>query len=182
MMCIDCLDSTVQFKPIGAFPSFSVHPNAFPYGLWSNGLYNGEVFAYMEREVEWAIWERYSPQGEVVHAAVNGMPADNSSDYQPGKQGVIEAKRIGTTIARKAIELFFSLDGKLTNDAAVQSIVREINVMKTHASVAYVSANDQWQGINSRQGRGLPVAAPALSPHLQRRFTAVDLHPLLPGA
>jgi neutral ceramidase len=144
MTRIDCLDSTGQFKPIGAFSSFSVHPNAVPYALCSNDLYNGEIFAYMEREVEWAIRERYRPQGEAVHAAVNGTPADNSSDYQPGKQGFIEAKRIGTTIERKAIELFFSLGGKLTDDAAVQSIVREINVMKTHASMAYVSVKDQW--------------------------------------
>lgn len=128
MTRIDCLDSTGQFKPIGAFSSFSVHPNAVPYGLFSNGLYNGEVFAYMEREVEWAIRERYKPQGEAVHSAVNGTQADNSSDYQPGKQWFIEAKRIGTAIERKAVELFISLDGKLTDDAAVQSIVRERDV------------------------------------------------------
>jgi neutral ceramidase len=127
MTRIDCLDSTGQFKPIGAFSSFSVHPNAVPYGLCSNGLYNGEVFAYMEREVEWAIWERYRPQGEAVHVAVNGTQADNSSDSQLGKQEFIEAKRIGTAIERKAFELFFSLDGTLTDDAAVQSIVREID-------------------------------------------------------
>lgn len=128
MLRIDVRDDDGQYRPLAAFSSFSLHPNALPCGLHGNDVYQAEAFAFIEREVEWGVQERYQLKRSMVHAAVNGTHADNSAAYAPGRQSPAEAKRIGTAIGHKALALFVSLDDRLRDDIAVVSTAREVDV------------------------------------------------------
>lgn len=125
MIRIDCMEDNGTYKPVGAFSSFSIHGTAVPI---KNHLYSGDVFAYIEREVEWAVKDRYKTSWEPVHAAANCTHGDHSPDYRSGMQGFIEARRIGQAIGKKAFELFVSLDDRLTNDVTIRFISKEIDV------------------------------------------------------
>lgn len=123
MIRVDVLDDKGQYIPLTAFSSFSIHGTAVPP---QNNLYNGDVFAFIEREVEYGIKDHYQTSWEPVHAAFNGTHADSSPNYK--KQGFIEARRLGTLIGQKALELFRSLDGKLKDDIAINFAAAEIDV------------------------------------------------------
>jgi len=120
---IDAMDDDGQYRPLAAVSSFSIHGTAVPM---ENNLYNGDVFAYIEREVERGIKKHYPSSRQPIHAAFNGTHADNSPNYQ--KQGYPEARRIGTAVGRRAFELFCSLDGALKNDAVIRHAAREIDL------------------------------------------------------
>ena len=81
-----------------AFSSFSIHPTAVPH--W-NSLYTADVFGYIARELEFELEQGQDTPWQKVHAAVNGAHGDNSPGYTPGKQGFIEAKRVGLEIGRQ---------------------------------------------------------------------------------
>ena len=123
MIRVDVKDNDKKYRPLAAVSSFSIHGTAVPSG---NNLYNGDVFAYIEREVEQGIKNVYKTSWDPIHAAFNGTHADSSPNYQ--KQGFTEARRIGTSVGQKALKLFHSLDGKLKDDVAVNFAAREIDV------------------------------------------------------
>lgn len=120
---VDVLDQDDQYRPLAALSSFSIHGTAVPA---KNNLYNGDVFAYIERDVEHGIKNYYKISWEPVHAAFNGTHADNSPNYET--QGFLEARRLGTSIGRRALELFRALDGKLKNDATIRFAARETDL------------------------------------------------------
>ena len=120
---VDALDNDGEYRPLAAVSSFSIHGTAVPA---KNNLYNGDVFAYIEREVEYGMKGHYKTSWEPIHAAFNGTHADNSPNYQT--QDFIEARRIGTSIGQKAFDLFRSLDGELKNDVTIRFAAREIDV------------------------------------------------------
>ncbi|MFA5322113.1 MAG: neutral/alkaline non-lysosomal ceramidase N-terminal domain-containing protein [Smithella sp.] len=120
---VEALDHDGQYRPLAAFSSFSIHGTAVPP---KNNLYNGDVFAYIEREVEHGIKNDYKTSWEPIHAAFNGTHADSSPNYQT--QGFIEARRIGTSVGQKALELFRSLDRKLKDDVTINFAAAEIDV------------------------------------------------------
>lgn len=130
MVRIDCADINGRYRPAGAFSSFSIHGTVVPS---SNDFYNGDVFAYIEREFEWSVKKRYNADWDIVYAIANGTHADNSPNYSPGMQGFSEAGRIGREIGRKAFELFVSLENKLAADNIIRSAAREIDVYKDRA-------------------------------------------------
>ena len=120
---VDGQDNDGQYRPLAALSSFSIHATAVPP---KNNLYNGDVFAYIEREVEFGIKNKYKTSWEPIHAAFNGTHADCSPNYST--QGFIEARRIGTSIGQQAMELFRSLDGKLKDNVTINFAAREIDV------------------------------------------------------
>lgn len=123
MIRVDGLDKNGKYRPLGALSTFSIHSTAVPS---KNDFYNGDVFAYIEREVEYGIKDKYKPQWEPIHAAFNSTHADTSPNYS--KQGFPEARRIGSFIGKKAWELFRSLDGKLKNDVTINFAAKEIDL------------------------------------------------------
>jgi neutral ceramidase len=123
MIRVDALDDDGQYLPLAAVSSFSIHPTAVPA---QNNLYNGDVFAYIEREVEFGIKNSYNTSWEPIHAAFNGTHADNSPDYKT--QGFMEARRLGIFIGRKAFDLFHALDGQLKDDVLINVAATEIDV------------------------------------------------------
>lgn len=120
---VDGLDSDGQYRPLAALSSFSIHGTAVPA---ENELYNGDIFAYIEREVESGIKTKYQTSWEPIHAAFNNTHADNSPNYST--QGFIEARRIGTSIGQQTMELFRSLDGNLKDKVTINFAAREIDV------------------------------------------------------
>ncbi|MGP8153101.1 MAG: neutral/alkaline non-lysosomal ceramidase N-terminal domain-containing protein [Smithella sp.] len=125
MIRVDGQDFDGQYYPLAALSSFSIHGTTVPA---KNDLNNGDVFAYMEREVEYGIKNNYKTSWEPIHAAFNGTHGDNSPNYHKGAQGFIEARRIGTSIGQKAFELFRSLDGKLKDEATIRFSAKEIDL------------------------------------------------------
>jgi len=125
MIRIDLQDDDGQYRPAGAFSSFSIHPTAVPY--W-NTFYNADVFGYIARELEFELEQGEDTSWQKVHAAVNGTHGDNSPGYEPGKQGFIEAKRVGLAIGRQAVSLFDDLGSELCSDVKVASACREVNL------------------------------------------------------
>ena len=131
MVRVDCLDGkSGAYKPAGALTSFSIHGTSVPS---KNTLYNADVFAYMERELEWEMARKHGAT-KFVHAVVNGTHADNAPDCS-GKEclGYKDSRRLGLGLGRKAIELFDSLGGDLSAEAEVRSAIREIDYYRTNA-------------------------------------------------
>ncbi len=120
---VDVQNKDGQYYPLAAFTSFSIHPTTLPA---KNNLYNGDVFAFIEREVEYGIKDNYKTSWEPVHVAFNGTHGDNSPNYNA--QNFSESRRIGTSIGQKALELFRSLDGKLKDQATIKFAAREIDL------------------------------------------------------
>lgn len=128
MVRIDCLDADGRYQPVGALSSFSLHGTVIPP---ENQLYNGDVFAYTERQVEWSITGTYGTK-EPVCALMNGTHADNSPAYNRDKRGFAEAKRLGKNIGNRAFSLFKALGNQLSSDAAIGAWAKEVDVYKQH--------------------------------------------------
>jgi len=124
MVRVDCLDANSgAYLPAGALTSFSIHGTTVPS---ENTLYNADVFAYMERELEWEIARKYKTAG-FVHAVVNGTHADNAPDIICGEEGYRESRRIGVGLGGKAIGLFNSLEKQLSDRVKIGAALREID-------------------------------------------------------
>ncbi len=129
MVRVDCLDKkSGAYTPAGALTSFSIHGTTIPS---QNTLYNADVFAYMERELEWEMARKHGAT-RFIHAVVNGTHADNSPDNAPGHQGYKESRRLGVGLGRKAVELFNSLDGDLSAEVEVRAALREIDYYRNN--------------------------------------------------
>ena len=130
MARVDCLDEkTGAYAPAAALTSFSIHGTAVPS---QNTLYNADVFAYMERELEWEMARKHGAT-RFVHAVVNGTHADNSPDCAPRCQEYKDSRRLGVGLGRKAIELFDSLAGNLGAEVEVRAAFREIDYYRTNS-------------------------------------------------
>ncbi len=126
MVRIDCLDPDGKYRPVGALTSFSLHGTVISS---KNELYNGDVFAYTERQVEWSITRTYGTE-EPVCALMNGTHADNSPAYNRDARGFAEAKRLGKSIGQKAFTLFQQLGKKLSADVSVRAWAKEVDVYR----------------------------------------------------
>ncbi len=135
MVRVDCLDeSSGAYKPAGALTSFSIHGTSVPSWntLYTNTLFNADVFAYMERELEWEV-ARMHGATRFVHAVVNGTHGDNAPDCSGTCQGYRDSRLLGVGLGRRAIELFNSLGGALRPVAKVRAAFREIDYYQTRA-------------------------------------------------
>ncbi len=127
MIRVDCLSKSGTYLPIGAFSNFSMHPNL------TNGdtgmLYNGDVTAYAERELERNIRRRYPEARDSLHAIANYTNGDITFDYHAKeKLGYPAMRRIGIMIAEKAEKLFVSLGEKMTEETVVRYRAMEVDV------------------------------------------------------
>jgi len=130
MVRVDCLDEkSGAYKPAGALTSFSIHGTSVPS---RNTLYNADVFAYMERELEREMARKHGAT-RFVHAVVNGTHGDNAPDCSGDCQGYKDSRRLGLGLGRKTIELFDSLAGDLSAEAVVRTALREIDHYRTNA-------------------------------------------------
>jgi len=143
MVRIDVQDNGGRYRPLAAFSSFSVHSTALTPPV---EVYNADLFAYAQKDLEWTIRRRYDTPWAVVHALTNGTQGDmapalpklgnNIFSFSPVNWK--EARKLGEGIGREAINLFEALGDELTADMSLSSSVRELNI-REHNRVENIS-------------------------------------------
>jgi len=129
MIRVDCRTDKGDYVPVGAFSFFSLHPNLD--NRECDELYNGDVTAYAEREVEWGIKSRYPAAVDPIHAIANFTHGDMTPNYNKDeKLGYPSMKRIGVIVGQKSLELFDSLKNSLSGDAVIRYRYSEVDVYK----------------------------------------------------
>ena len=73
MIRIDVQDDQGRYKPLAAFSSFSIHATALSVPV---DVYNADLFAYAQKDLEWAIQRKYDTPWPVVHGLTNGTQGD----------------------------------------------------------------------------------------------------------
>jgi len=73
MVRVDVRDDRGRYQPLAAFSSFSVHATALTPPVQ---VYNADLFAYAQKDLEWAIQRKYDTPWAVVHALTAGTQGD----------------------------------------------------------------------------------------------------------
>ena len=114
------------YLPLGVFSSFAVHGTGIPA---FTRPYHGDVWAFFERDLEWAIKKHYRTPWQPVHGPFESTHGDNNPNWEPGLRGDLESRRIGKMMAQAGWELFRQLDTELKADVAVKVAMRELDVL-----------------------------------------------------
>jgi neutral ceramidase len=125
MVRIDSQKANGRFQPLGAFASFSIHGTALPE---RERLFNADVWAYIHKDWQHDIERTYQPDQPVHVSGFEGTHGDVSPASRFGMLGYIEARRVGESIAKRAISLYHSLDDQLTDQVKLRSAIRYINI------------------------------------------------------
>jgi len=171
---VDVRDDRGRYKPLAAFSGFSVHATALTPPVT---VYNADLFAYAQKDLEWAIQRKYDTPWAVVHALTAGTQGDmapalpDRGDNTFGNFPVNwrEARELGQGIGREAVSLFEALGDTLTADITVTSAVREINIREHNVAEGVTLCRDA--------AVGNPVAAGAY----ERRAPWLAAVPFLKG-
>jgi neutral ceramidase len=174
MIRVDVQDDKGQYKPLAAFSSFSVHATAITVPV---EVYNSDLFAYAQKDLEWAIKAKYNTQWDVVHGLTTGtqgdmapaLPHDGDNMFGHFDLNWKEAKKLGQGIGREAIALFESLGSELTADVSIQTAGRELNIRE----------NNKVEGIELCEDPA--VGAPTAAGAYERRTPFLAAVPLLKG-
>jgi len=137
MVRIDVQDDGGHYKPLAAFSSFSVHATTLTPPV---EVYNADLFAYAQKDLEWTIRRRYNTPWAVVHAMTAGTQGDMAPALTDRGNNIFgffpvnwkEARKLGQGIGREAINLFEALGDKLTADISLGSAVRELNIRENN--------------------------------------------------
>ncbi len=174
MIRVDVQDSQGDYKPLAAFSSFSVHATALSVPV---EVYNADLFAYAQKDLEWAIASKYQTSWKVVHGLTTGTQGDmapalpDHGDNTFGHHDVNwkEAKKLGQGIGQEAIALFEELGSRLTANVEIKTAARELNIRQ----------NNRVEGIELCEDPaiGAPVAAGAY----ERRTPFLAAIPFLKG-
>ena len=167
MVRIDVQDNSGHYKPLAAFSSFSVHATALTPPV---EVYNADLFAYAQKDLEWTIKRKYNTPWAVVHAMTAGTQGDmaaavpNFGKYIFGYLPVNwrEARKLGQGIGLEAINLFETLGYKLTADISLGSAVRELNIREHNIAENIELCKDAVVGIplvGGANDRGMPWIA-----------------------
>ncbi len=143
MVRVDVRDDQGHYKPLAAFSSFSVHATAITPPVQ---VYNADLFAYAQKDLEWAIQRKYDTPWPVVHALTNGTQGDMAPALPDRGDNLFgnfpvnwkEARALGQAIGGEAITLFEALGETLTDEVTVSSAVRELNI-REHNTVEDVT-------------------------------------------
>jgi len=135
MVRVDVRDDRGDYKPLAAFSSFSVHACALAPPV---EVYNADLFAYAQKDLEWAIQRKYDTPWAVVHALTAGtqgdmapaLPQQGDNRFRHFPVDWKEARKVGEGIGREAIDLFEALGDELTANVVLESAVRELDIRK----------------------------------------------------
>lgn len=130
---IDVQDLDAQWKPLGAFSTFAIHGTGIPPFTHP---YHGDVWAFMERDLESRIQQHYATPWKPVHGPFEANHGDNNPNYRSGLRGDSESRRIGQMIARQSWKLFRQLDDQLRDDLPVRHAMREIDLLSPRGDEA----------------------------------------------
>ncbi|QUM85792.1 neutral/alkaline non-lysosomal ceramidase N-terminal domain-containing protein [Moritella sp. 28] len=133
MIRIDVKDHLGQFKPLAAFSSFSVHATALSPAV---EVYNADLFAYAQKDLQWHIQEQYLTPWPIVHALTTGTQGDMAPALPDLGDNLFThfnvnwpaAKRLGKGIGKESISLFNALSSQLTSTINITTAAREINI------------------------------------------------------
>ena len=126
MLRVDLQGDDGQYHPAGAFTGFSIHGTAIPA---FKRPYHGDVWAWLSRDVEQAIAREYDTPFEPLHGAWQATHADNNPNWAEGLRGDREARRIGETLAEKAVRLFRSLDDEGSQELHTAMGTRQLDLL-----------------------------------------------------
>jgi neutral ceramidase len=151
MVRVDVQDDLGHYKPLAAFSSFSVHATALTPLV---NVYNADLFAYAQKDLEWAIQRKYDTPWPVVHALTAGTQGDmapalpDRGDNTFGQFPVNwkEARQLGQAIGREAIRLFEALGDVLLDEVTVNSAVRELNIRQHNTAEGIAVCKDAAVG------------------------------------
>lgn len=174
MIRVDALDEDGAYKPLAAFTGFSMHNTTIDVPV---KVYNGDVYSYPQRDLEWAMQERYSPSWQVVHAVAQATHADvapatpDNGNNWIGHDPVdwIAARELGQKLGQETIKLFEALEKDLTSEVSLASAARELNIRENN-TVGDVE-------ICKSAAVGAPVAAGAY----ERRTPWLTMFPVFHG-
>lgn len=124
MLRLDARNSTGEYQPLAVLSSYSIHGTAVPR---QETTYNADLWAYLERELEWEIRAQQTLEWEPVHGACQGTHGDIAPDVQGGTPGFPEARRIGLGLAKEALQLFHSLAPDLRDDVTLGAGLRQVD-------------------------------------------------------
>lgn len=130
---IDVQDADDQWKPLGAFSTFAIHGTGIPPFTHP---YHGDVWAFMERDLESRIQQHYQTPWKPVHGPFEANHGDNNPNYHSGMRGDSETRRIGMMIARRTWKLFQQLDDQLSDTITVRHAMREIDLLSPRGDEA----------------------------------------------
>jgi len=174
MIRIDVKDDQGIYKPLAAFSSFSIHATALTVPV---EVYNADLFAYAQKDLEWAIQRKYDTPWKVVHGLTTGtqgdmapaLPDDGDNTFGHFEVNWKEAKKLGQGIGKEAISLFESLGEQLSDQVSVKTAARELNIRNSNKIDDIEICEDP--------AIGAPVAAGAY----ERRTPFLAAVPLLKG-
>lgn len=133
MVRIDLLDEQGQYKPAGAFSSFSIHGTTLSA---PSEVYSADVFGYVQRDLEWAIKEKYKTSWDISHGFTTGTQGDMAPALPDVGDNYIShfevnfkaSRKLGQGIAKEAISLFESLGSELQDELVLATSAREIHI------------------------------------------------------
>lgn len=174
MVRVDAQDQDGKFKPLAAFSSFSMHNTTIAAPV---DIYNGDVFGFAQRDLEWAMTDKYQPSWQVVSALTNGTHGDMAPNvHDEGDNWVshypVEWKvssELGHKLGTASIELFNELEPALTSKVTLATAARELNI-REHNKVDNIE-------LCKDAAVGAPVAAGAY----ERRTPWLTLMPFFHG-
>ena len=143
MVRVDVQDDRGQYLPLAAYSIFSVHATALTPPV---EVYNADLFAYAQKDLEWTIRRTYDTPWSVVHGLTSGTEGDMAPALREQGDSTFghlpvdwkEAKKVGKGLGREAIRSFEELGERLTDDMVVGSAVRELNI-REHNTVENVA-------------------------------------------
>ena len=125
LLRIDAQHEDGQFYPLAAISTFAIHGTGVSQ---HEDEYNGDVWAYIERELEVGVTQNPWP---LVHAAVEGTHGDVAPAIRYGAAGYLEARRVGKAIGQQALVLFQSLSSQLSDTVNIASAIRTLDLQDT---------------------------------------------------
>ncbi|WP_189386985.1 neutral/alkaline non-lysosomal ceramidase N-terminal domain-containing protein [Bacterioplanes sanyensis] len=174
MVRVDAEGDDGRYYPLAAFSSFSVHATTLAVPV---EVYNADLFAYAQKDLEWQMRSRHETPWPVVHAMTTGTQGDmapalpDRGDNTFGHHDVNwrEAEQLGRRLGRYAIDLFEQLGSELSPQLSLASAAREVDIRRNNRVGDVVLCQDA--------AVGNPVAAGAY----ERRTPWLAAVPLLKG-
>lgn len=147
MVRVDVADDQGRFMPLAAFSSFSVHATALSVPV---EVYNADLFAYAQKDLEWGIARENKTPWPVVHALTTGtqgdmapaLPEQGDNTFGHHEVNWKNARILGQGIGREAMRLFRELGQQLTADISLTTAAREINI-RNHNVIGDIELCDE---------------------------------------
>lgn len=137
MIRVDVQADDGRFLPLAAFSSFSVHATAISVPV---EVYNADLFAYAQKDLEWGVQQQFNTPWPVVHALATGTQGDvapalhehGDTHFSHHPVDWRAARTLGQGLGQEALQLFEQLGEQLTGDIVLAASARELNIREHH--------------------------------------------------